>query len=158
MPTPDLLDPSKEHSLVLIKPDGVRRGLTGEILHRIEQKGFVLKGLKIKKASARILEEHYEEHVDRHYFPALRDYMMEGPLVAVVVEGDRVIEALRIMAGATNPTLANPGTIRGDLGRDWGRDAVENVVHSSDSPTSAIREIAMWFPELSYDESGESTL
>ena len=98
MPTPDLLDPSKEHSLVLIKPDGVRRGLTGEILHRIEQKGFVLKGLKIKKASAKNLEEHYEEHVDRHYFPALRDYMMEGPLVAVVVEGDRVIEALRIMA------------------------------------------------------------
>ena len=94
MPTPDLLDPSKEHSLVLIKPDGVRRGLTGEILHRIEQKGFVLKGLKIKKASAKNLEEHYEEHVDRHYFPALRDYMMEGPLVAVVVEGDRVADQL----------------------------------------------------------------
>lgn len=158
MPTPDLLDPRKEHTLVLIKPDGFRRGLTGEILHRIEQKGYVLKGLKIKKAPLALLEEHYEEHIERHYFPSLAEYMMEGPLVAIVVEGDRVIEGLRIMAGATNPTLANPGTIRGDLGRDWGTDAVQNVVHTSDSPTSAIREISLWFPELAYDESGESAL
>lgn len=152
MPTPDLLDPRTEHTLLLIKPDGFRRGLTGEILRRIELKGYVLKGLKIKKADEKLLEEHYEEHVDRHYFPSLRDYMMSGPLVAVVVEGDRVIEGLRIMAGKTNPTLAEPGTIRGDMGRDWGGDAVENIVHTSDSPTSAVREIALWFPELSYDE------
>ncbi len=157
MPTPDLLDPQKEHTLLLIKPDGFRRGLTGEILRRIERKGYVLKGLKIKKASAELLEEHYEEHVDRHYFADLRDYMMEGPLVAVVVEGDRVIEGVRIMGGATNPTLANPGTIRGDLGRDWGGERVENVVHTSDSPTSAIREIALWFPELAYDDSEETS-
>ncbi len=153
MPTPDLLDPRKEHTLLLVKPDGFRRGLTGEILSRIEMKGFVLKGLKIKKADAALLTEHYEEHKDKHFFPSLRDYMMEGPLVAVVVEGDRVIEALRIMAGATNPTLAAPGTIRGDLGRDWGTEAVQNVVHCSDSETSAIREIALWFPELAYDEA-----
>lgn len=158
MPTPDLLDPTKEHTLLLIKPDGFRRGLTGEILHRIEKKGFVLKGLKIKKAGATLLEEHYDEHVDKHYFPALRDYMMDGPLVAVVVEGDRVIESLRLMVGATNPTLAAPGTIRGDLAREWGTGAVQNVVHASDSPTSAVREIALWFPELSYDEAGISTL
>lgn len=153
MPTPDLLDPRKEHTLLLIKPDGFRRGLTGEILRRIELKGYVLKGLKIKKASAELLAEHYEEHADKHFYPSLRDYMMEGPLVAVVVEGDRVIEGLRIMAGTTNPTLAAPGTIRGDLARDWGGESVENVVHTSDSATSAVREIALWFPELSYDES-----
>ncbi len=153
MPTPDLLDPRKEHTLLLIKPDGFRRGLTGEILRRIELKGYVLKGLKIKKASAELLAEHYEEHADKHFYPSLRDYMMEGPLVAVVVEGDRVIEGLRIMAGTTNPTLAAPGTIRGDLARDWGGESVKNVVHTSDSATSAVREIALWFPELSYDES-----
>lgn len=153
MPTPDLLDPRKEHTLLLIKPDGFRRGLTGEILSRIEMKGYVLKGLKIKKADAELLDEHYEEHKEKHFFSALRDFMMEGPLVAVVVEGDRVIEGLRIMAGATNPTLAAPGTIRGDLGRAWGTEAVQNVVHCSDSETSSIREIALWFPELNYDET-----
>lgn len=156
MPTPDLLDPTKEHTLVLVKPDGFRRGLTGEILHRIEKKGFVLKGLKIKKAGMKLLEEHYEEHVNKHFFPSLCEYMMEGPLVAVVVEGDRVVESIRLMVGATNPALAAPGTIRGDLGREWGGDSVLNVVHASDSPTSAVREIALWFPELSYDEAGSN--
>lgn len=151
MPTPDLLDPNQEHTLLLIKPDGFKRGLIGEVLRRIEMKGYVLKGLKIKKASRALLDEHYEEHLGRHYFEPLVDYMMSGPVVAVVVEGDRVIEALRTMSGATNPTLAAPGTIRGDLGRDWGSEAVQNIVHSSDSPTSAVREIALWFPELDYD-------
>ncbi len=148
MPTPDLLDPNKEHTLVLIKPDGFRRGLTGEVLRRIEAKGYVLKGLKIKKASLELLEAHYAEHKDRHFFPGLVEFMSSGPLVAVVVEGDRVIEGVRMLMGATNPTLAAPGTIRGDLGRDWGTSHVENVVHGSDSPTSAAREIALWFPEL----------
>ncbi len=151
MPTPDLLDPEKEHTLLLIKPDGYRRGLIGEVLRRIENKGFVLKGLKIKQASPELLAEHYEEHVDRHYYQSLADYMASGPLVAVVVEGDRAIESVRLMCGATNPVLAAPGTIRGDFGRDWGNDAMENIVHSSDSPTSAIREIALWFPELGYE-------
>lgn len=152
MPTPDLLDASKEHTLLLVKPDGYRRGQTGEVLRRIERKGYVLKGLKIKMATSELLREHYAEHVDRHFYPELEGYMMSGPVVAVVVEGDRVIESLRSMAGATNPTLAAPGTIRGDMGRDWGTGNIENVVHCSDSPTSAIREIALWFPEFEYEE------
>lgn len=92
MPTPELLDPNKEHTLVLVKPDGFARGLTGEVLRRIEAKGYVLKGLKIKRASKELLEEHYAEHRDQHFFPGLLEFMSSGPLVAVVVEGDRVIE------------------------------------------------------------------
>ncbi|WP_026460123.1 nucleoside-diphosphate kinase [Schaalia suimastitidis] len=148
MPTPDLLDPHKEHTLVLVKPDGYQRGLTGEVLKRIEAKGYVLKGLKIKKATVELLTEHYTEHKEKHFFKDLLDYMTSGPIVAAVVEGDRVIEGVRSLMGATNPTLAAPGTIRGDLGRDWGGSAVYNIVHGSDSSTSADREIALWFPEL----------
>lgn len=152
MPTPELLDPDKEHTLVLIKPDAYERRLTGEILRRIEVKGYRLKGLKVKKASRELLTAHYVEHKDQPFFPALLDYMSSGPLVAVVVEGDRVIEGFRTMMGQTNPTLAAPGTIRGDLGRDWKTPAVQNVVHGSDSPTSADREIALWFPELVFKD------
>jgi nucleoside diphosphate kinase (EC 2.7.4.6) len=148
MPTPELLDPELEHTLVIIKPDGYARGLTGEVLRRIEAKGYTLKGLKVKMASRELLEQHYVEHKDRHFFPDLVDFMSSGPLVAVVVEGIRVIEGVRNLMGATNPTLAAPGTIRGDLGRDWGTAVVQNIVHGSDSPTSADREIALWFPEL----------
>lgn len=148
MPNPELLDPNKEHSLILVKPDGYARGLTGEVLRRIEAKGYVLKGLKIKIADEALLGEHYVEHREKHFFPDLVQYMSSGPLVAIVVEGDRVIEGMRSLAGATNPTLAAPGTIRGDFGRDWGSGNVENIVHGSDSPESAAREIALWFPEL----------
>lgn len=148
MPTPELLDPNKEHTLVLVKPDGFARGLTGEVLRRIEAKGYVLKGLKIKRALKELLEEHYAEHRDQHFFPGLLEFMSSGPLVAVVVEGDRVIEGVRVLMGTTNPTLAAPGTIRGDLGRDWGTSAMENLVHGSDSPESAEREIAIWFPRF----------
>ncbi len=151
MPTPDLLDPNKEHTLILVKPDAFKRGLTGDILSRIELKGYLLKGLKIKFADEDLLGEHYEEHMERPFYPAMVEYMMSGPVVAVVAEGDRVIEGVRNMVGATNPTLAAPGTIRGDLGRDWGTEAVQNIVHASDSETSAIREIALWFPELQYE-------
>ncbi|MCD4549299.1 MULTISPECIES: nucleoside-diphosphate kinase [unclassified Schaalia] len=152
MPTPDLLDPQKEHTLLLVKPDGYARGLTGEVLRRIEAKGYVLKGLKIKKASTALLTEHYAEHREKHFFPDLLEYMSSGPLVACVVEGDRVIEGIRNLMGATNPTLAAPGTIRGDLGRDWGGSSVFNIVHGSDSPTSAEREIGLWFPELVFHD------
>ncbi len=155
MPTPELLDSDKEHCLLLVKPDGFSRGLTGEILRRIEARGYVLKGLKIKVASDELMAEHYAEHVDRHFYPAMVEYMTSGPVVAAVVEGDRVVEGVRTMVGATNPTLAAPGTIRGDLGRDWNTEVVMNVVHASDSPTSAIREIALWFPELGYLEDHE---
>lgn len=152
MPTPDLLDPELEHSLVLIKPDGYRRGLTGEVLKRIETKGYVLRGLKVKMATVELLTEHYTEHKDKHFFKDLVEYMTSGPIVAVVVEGNRVVEGLRALTGATNPTLAAPGSIRGDLGRDWGGSAVQNVVHASDSATSADREIALWFPELVFHD------
>lgn len=152
MPTPDLLDDDKEHTLVLIKPDGYRRGLTGEVLRRIEAKGYIIKGLKVKVASRELLTEHYVEHKDRHFFEALVGFMSSGPLVAVVVEGDRVIEGMRNLMGATSPTLAAPGTIRGDLGREWGTGVVENIVHGSDSDTSAHREIALWFPELVFED------
>ncbi|MDO5728708.1 MAG: nucleoside-diphosphate kinase [Actinomycetaceae bacterium] len=152
MPTPDLLDSKKEHSLVLVKPDGFSRGLTGEVLRRIEAKGYVLKGLKIKKATPELLERHYVEHREKHFFKDLLDYMLSGPVVAIVVEGDRVIEGVRSLMGNTNPTLAAPGTIRGDLGRDWGTGNVENIVHGSDSPLSAHREIGLWFPELTWDD------
>lgn len=152
MPTPDLLDPEKEHTLALIKPDGFKRGLTGEVLRRIERKGYVLKGLKIKKASTELLERHYVEHREKHFFKDLVAYMQSGPLVAVVVEGDRVIEGFRHMMGATNPTVAQPGTIRGDLARDWGTGQIENVVHGSDSTESADREISLWFPELVFED------
>lgn len=152
MPSPDLLNPEKQHTLVLIKPDGYNRGLTGEVLRRIEAKGYKLVGLKIKKASPELLAEHYIEHQGKHFFNDLVAVMSAGPLVAVVVEGDRVIEGVRTMMGATNPTLAAPGTIRGDLGRDWGTSAVQNIVHGSDSPTSADREIALWFPELVFHD------
>lgn len=152
MPTPELLDAEKEHCLVLVKPDGYKRGLTGEVLRRIEARGYVLKGLKVKYATKELLAAHYEEHVDRHFYPSLEAYMMSGPIVAVIVEGDRVVEGVRTMVGATNPTAAAAGTIRGDLGRAWPGDTVENVVHASDSPTSAVREIAIWFPELEYQD------
>lgn len=148
MANPDLLDPNKEHTLVLVKPDGYKRGLTGEVLRRIEAKGYVLKGLKVTKPARELLEAHYAEHRDRHFFPGLLEFVGSGPLVAVVVEGERVVEGVRMLIGATNPTLAAPGTIRGDFGRDWGTGNVENVVHGSDSPDSAQREIALWFPEL----------
>lgn len=148
MSTPALLDPDKEHTLILVKPDGYARRLTGEILHRIEAKGYVIAGLKVLRASTELLAQHYAEHKDRDFFPGLLEFMSSGPVVAIAVEGNRVVEGMRILMGTTNPTLAAPGTIRGDLGRDWGSEHMENIVHGSDSPASAAREIALWFPEL----------
>lgn len=145
----NVLDPEKEHTLVLIKPDGYKRGLTGEVIKRIEQRGFKLVGLKICLPTVDDLTEHYWEHKEKHFFKSLMQYMTSGPIVAIVVEGDQIIKSFRTMMGSTNPVLAAPGTIRGDLGRDWGSDrGVENIVHGSDSPESADREIAVWFPEL----------
>lgn len=137
-----------QNSLVLIKPDGYTRGLTGEVLRRIETKGYKLIGLKIVNADGKLLEQHYVEHKDKFFFKDLVAYMSSAPIVAVVVEGHRVIEGIRTMMGATNPTLAAPGTLRGDFGRDWGTGSVENIVHASDSPAAAEREIGLWFPEL----------
>jgi nucleoside-diphosphate kinase len=139
---------STESSLVLVKPDGVARGLTGEILRRIEAKGYRIEALRMLTATDDLLTTHYAEHAEKAFFAGLLEYMKTGPVVAIVIEGERVVEGFRSLAGATNPTIAAPGTIRGDLGRDWGNGRIENLVHGSDSTLSAEREIAIWFPEL----------
>ena len=134
-----------ERTLVLVKPDGVERGLTGQILARIEAKGYKIVDHKLVQATRDILEKHYEEHQGKPFFEPLVEFMGSGPVVAAVVEGNRVIEGFRSLAGSTEPTTAPPGTIRGDLGRDWGEKVQKNLVHGSDSPESAEREIGIWF-------------
>lgn len=135
----------KEQTLVLIKPDGTARSLVGEILRRIEQKGYAITGLKMLNPTAEQLAAHYAEHEGKPFYAPLIEFMSSGPLVAVRVEGDRVIEGFRSLAGTTDPTTAAPGTIRGDLGRDWGEKVQKNLVHGSDSVESANRELAIWF-------------
>jgi nucleoside-diphosphate kinase len=137
-----------ERSLVLVKPDGVRRGLTGEVLRRIEGKGYSLIALELRTVGRELLGVHYAEHEGKPFFEPLVDFMSSGPVVAAVIEGQRCIEGFRSLAGATDPTAAAPGTIRGDLGRDWGLSVTQNIVHGSDSPESAAREISIWFPDL----------
>ncbi|MBD5829765.1 nucleoside-diphosphate kinase [Janibacter melonis] len=137
-----------ERSLILVKPDGYRRGLTGEVLRRIEAKGYTLVALDVTSATQEQLAAHYAEHEGKPFYQPLVDFMSSGPLTAVVVEGEDCIRGFRSLAGATNPTEATPGTIRGDLGRDWGLKVQQNIVHGSDSPESAVREIAIWFPRL----------
>ena len=137
-----------ERSLVIVKPDGFHRGLTGEVLRRIEAKGYVLAALKILTPPTALLQEHYAEHEGKPFFEPLVAFMSSGPVTAVVIEGEDCIKGFRSLAGATNPTDAAPGSIRGDLGRDWGKPVQENIVHGSDAPESAAREIAIWFPEL----------
>ena len=134
--------------LLLIKPDAVRRHLTGEILRRIDDKGYDLIALRRDVATPEVLAQHYAEHVDKPFYPSIVEYMTSGPLIAVVAQGHRVVEGMRSLIGPTDPTTAPPGTIRGDLGRDWGTDAIENLIHGSDSEESAEREIAIWFPDL----------
>ena len=136
---------STERTLVLIKPDGVQRRLTGAILARIEAKGYTVAELKKTEATRAILEEHYEEHQGKPFYEPLVEFMLSGPIVASVLEGERVIEGFRSLAGTTDPTTAAPGTIRGDFGRDWGTAVQQNLVHGSDSPESAAREIGIWF-------------
>lgn len=135
----------KERTLVLVKPDGVARSLTGEIISRIEQKGYVVTGLKMLTPTIEQLAAHYAEHEGKPFYAPLIEFMSSGPVVAIRVEGDRVIEGFRSLAGATDPTTAAPGTIRGDLGRDWGEKVQKNLVHGSDSVESANRELGIWF-------------
>ncbi|GGD39836.1 nucleoside diphosphate kinase [Microbacterium faecale] len=136
---------ASEETLVLIKPDGVARGLTGQILARIEQKGYELVDIRKLTPSRDVLAQHYAEHEGKPFYEPLVEFMMSGDVVAVRVAGNRVIEGFRSLAGATEPTTAAPGTIRGDLGRDWGLKVQQNLVHGSDSPESAARELALWF-------------
>jgi nucleoside-diphosphate kinase len=134
-----------EETLVLVKPDGVARQLTGEILRRIEAKGYELVDLKMLTAPRDLLDAHYEEHQGKPFFEPLVEFMQSGPVVAVRVAGNGAIAGFRSLAGTTDPTAAAPGTIRGDLGRDWGLKVQQNLVHGSDSPESAARELALWF-------------
>jgi len=146
---PDKLAPmTSQRTLVLIKPDGVQRNLVGEILARIEAKGYTLDALELREATPELLAEHYAEHEGKPFYGPLVEFMLSGPVVAAVVRGHRVIEGFRSIAGATDPTGAAPGSIRGDFGRDWGLQVQQNLVHGSDSPESAEREIGLWFPGL----------
>jgi nucleoside-diphosphate kinase len=133
-----------ERTLVLVKPDGVARGLVGEVLGRIERKGLRIVALELRTLDRATAEAHYAEHVDKPFFGSLVDFITSGPLVAAVVEGPDAIVQWRAMMGATNPVNAAPGTIRGDLASVM----QENVTHGSDSPDSAAREVALFFPGL----------
>jgi nucleoside-diphosphate kinase len=134
-----------QQTLVVIKPDGVRRNLIGEIISRCEAKGYVVRDLKKFTPAVALLEEHYAEHEGKPFYAPLVEFMNSGDVVAIRLEGHRVIEGFRSLAGATDPTVAAPGTIRGDLGRDWGLKVQQNLVHGSDSPESAERELKLWF-------------
>jgi nucleoside-diphosphate kinase len=134
-----------ERTLVLVKPDGVSRGLVGEVISRIERKGLSLVALELKHVSKELAEQHYAEHAERPFFGSLVEFITGGPVVAIVVEGVRAIPAFRQLAGGTDPVeKAVPGSIRGD----FGTEVQYNLVHGSDSADSAKREIDLWFPNL----------
>ena len=133
-----------QRTLVLVKPDGVARGLVGEVISRIERRGYRLVALEQRTLTAEVARAHYAEHEGKPFFAGLVEFITSGPLVAAVVEGPDVIDAWRTMMGATNPINAAPGTIRGDLATEMG----ENIAHGSDSEASAAREIGLFFPAL----------
>jgi nucleoside-diphosphate kinase len=138
-------DASAERTLVLLKPDTVKRGLTGTIIDRFERRGLRLVAMELRTISVEQADQHYAEHVERDFYPPLRAFVTSGPLVAMVLEGDQAVEVVRGLNGATDGRKAAPGTIRGD----FSLSNRENLVHGSDSPESAAREIALWFPGLS---------
>jgi nucleoside-diphosphate kinase len=133
-----------ERTLVLVKPDGVRRGLIGEVVSRLERKGLTIVALELRTLPREVAEEHYGEHKDKPFFGELVDFITGGPLVALVAEGPRAIEGTRGLMGVTDPVKANPGSLRGDYALEIG----QNLVHGSDSPESATREIGLFFPAL----------
>ena len=130
-----------ERTLVLVKPDGVQRGLIGEVIGRLERRGLKLVGMKLMQVDNALARQHYGEHVDRPFFPGLVEFITSSPVVAMAWEAENAVEAVRNTMGQTNPTASPPGTIRGDLALDIGR----NLVHGSDSPESAQRELALFF-------------
>ncbi|MCC6497264.1 MAG: nucleoside-diphosphate kinase [Propionibacteriaceae bacterium] len=133
-----------QRTLVLLKPDAVSRGLAGTILARYEAKGLTAVALELRHIDAATADRHYADHVEQPWYPPLRDYITGGPLVALVLAGPAAIDVVRLMNGATNSVVAAPGTIRGD----YSLSNRENLVHASDSPESASREIGLWFPNL----------
>jgi nucleoside-diphosphate kinase len=132
-----------ERTFIMIKPDGVQRHLTGEIIHRFESKGFTMVGMKMMQVDRELAEKHYEVHKERPFFKGLVDFIISAPVIAMVWEGEDVIAAARNIIGATNPVSAAPGSIRGDLGVSIGR----NLIHGSDAPETASLEVALWFKE-----------
>jgi nucleoside-diphosphate kinase len=134
-----------QRTLVLLKPDTVRRGLVGEVLSRFEAKGLSIVAMDLRRIDGALADEHYAEHVDKDFYPPLRDFVTSGPMVAAVLEGDEAVDVVRALNGATDGRKAAPGTIRGD----FSLSNRENLVHGSDSPESAEREIGIWFPGLS---------
>ena len=144
---------SRERTLVLVKPDGVQRGLVGEVIGRLERRGLQLVGLKLMQMDDELAARHYAEHVEKPFYAGLRDFMTSGPLVAAVFAGENAVQAARQSMGATNPLESAPGSIRGDFAVDIGR----NLVHGSDSPESGEREVALFFrpEELLSWERGE---
>jgi len=138
-----------EQTFFIIKPDGVKRGLVGEILQRMEQRGFKLEKLELRSAvSEALIDQHYRDLVEKSFYPPIRQFMTSGPVVVGILSGPKVIETWRTMMGATRPEAALPGTIRGDFAKAAGdNQAIQNVVHGSDSEASAKREIALWFKD-----------
>lgn len=130
-----------ERTLILVKPDGVKRGLIGEIVGRFERKGLEISALRMLSFDDELVAKHYEAHVEKPFFPALKEFIMSGPVVAMIVSGDEAIALCRKLMGATKYTEAEPGTIRGD----YAFSMTENLVHGSDSPEAAEREIALYF-------------
>jgi nucleoside-diphosphate kinase len=133
-----------ERTLVLIKPDAVRRGLVGEVVSRLERKGLTLEAMQLRTMDAALADEHYAEHVTKPFYPSLKEFMTSGPLVAMVVSGDEAVAVVRALTGATDGRKAAAGTVRGDLSLS----NQENLVHASDSTDSAKRELVLWFPDL----------
>lgn len=139
---------NSEKTLVLVKPDGVAEGHIGEIITRLERKSYQISALKVIKATPEQLKAHYAEKAEKPYFSEIETYMMEGPLVAIIVSGTGVVKAVHHLAGQTRPADAQPGTIRGDFAHDFPDGILRNVIHTSDSRENAHHEIAIWFPEL----------
>jgi len=133
-----------ERTLVLIKPDAVRRGLVGEVISRLERKGLVIEAMRLRTMDGVLADQHYAEHVEKAFYPPLKEFMTGGPLVAMILSGDCAIDVVRTLTGATDGRSAAAGTIRGDLSLS----NRENLLHASDSVDSAKREIALWFPDL----------
>ena len=133
-----------ERTFVLVKPDAVRRGLIGEVISRFERKGLAIDALHLREMDAALADQHYAEHVDKAFYPPLKEFMTGGPLVAMIVSGDEAVSVVRGLVGATDGRRAVAGTIRGDLSLS----NRENLVHASDSTESAKREIMLWFPDL----------
>jgi nucleoside-diphosphate kinase len=142
----------RERSLVLVKPDGVQRRLIGEVISRIERKGLKIVGLKMMVMDENLVNKHYQEHVNKPFFPKLKSYVMSGPVVAMVVEGKNAVSVMRLLIGSTDPSQAAPGTIRGDLALDIGR----NVVHASATVEDAEREVKLFFSEQELCEWDDS--